>query len=77
MDVCTLQTTTLETDHPFSESFSRAECRPSVYNTPRASHGRIRQPTRPVLGGASLTLALAGSLGSWSDAHDCVERWAS
>ena len=41
------------------------------------AHVRIRQPTRPVLGGASLTLALAGSLGSWSDAHDCVERWAS
>ena len=75
MDVCTLQTTTLETDHPFSESFAR--WMPSVRLIPRASHGRIRQPTRPVLGGASLTLALAGSLGSWSDAHDCVERWAS
>lgn len=56
VDVCTLQTTTLETDHPFSESFAR--WMPSVRLIPRASHGRIRQPTRPVLGGASLTLRL-------------------
>ena len=48
-----------------------------VVRTLAPAAGRIRQPTASRSVGASLTLALAGSLGSWSDAHDCVERWAS
>lgn len=59
---CTLQTPTLET---------------YVVRTLPPAAGRIRQPTASRSVGASLSLALAGSLGSWSDAHDCVERWAS